>query len=171
MLADLIQSEFKCKKQCKRLWTIFSTWFFFFCCTYLNSYTLKLEDSRKIQSKVKIRFRLGQTAPSQKQTHRQVGLWKQLARDSLEGESWRAALSSLWLNTLRVNCHDCPVEKKTMYAPSQQLQAWEKNVKPKLSGQPSPLHNNLQMERIGSSGVNGYVHQHCLQKQSAQYKS
>lgn len=55
-------------------------------------------------------------------------------------------------NTMRVNCHDCPVEKQTMYTPSQQLRAWEKNVKPNLCGQPSP-HYTTTCRWRGLGGV------------------
>lgn len=51
-----------------------------------------------------------------------------------------------------VNRHDCPVEKKTMYTPSQQLRAWEKNVKPNLCGQPLPCYTTTCRWR-GLGGV------------------
>lgn len=59
-------------------------------------------------------------------------------------------------DAVRVNDRDCLVEKQTMCTPSQQLRAWEKNVKPNLCGQPSPRratpHNNLQAEEGGGGG-------------------
>lgn len=58
---------------------------------------------------------------------------------------------------MRVNCHDCPVEKKTMYTPSQQLQAWEKNVKPNLCGQPSPHYTTTCRWRGLGDGWDGGV--------------
>lgn len=62
----------------------------------------------------------------------------------------RAALFSLQLNTLRVNCHDCPVEKKTMYAPFPAIMGLGKECETQpLWTAVTTLHNNLQMEWIG----------------------
>lgn len=71
----------------------------------------------------------------------------------VEGDNCGGPCSSY--DAVRVNDRDCLVEKQTMCTPSQQLRAWEKNVKPNLCGQPSPLRAAQQPAGRGGSWRGG----------------